>query len=219
MALALFDLDRTLLDVNSGRSWAVSQWREGRIRASDLAWAAYWLLRYELGHDAGLDVALEAAARSVAGEREADLEARVNTWFAREIHGRLRPGARAALAAHRARGDTLVLATSGSIYAARAAVAAYGLDDQVATTLEVVDGRFTGRLTVSAIGPGKTRAARAWAARAGFDLADAWFYTDSASDRSLLEAVGRPRVVAPDRALARLAAARGWVVEDWGRAS
>ncbi len=216
MALALFDLDRTLLDLNSGRSWAVTQWREGRIRARDLLWAGYWLVRYELGHDDGLDEAMEAAARSVAGEPEVELESRVRAWFAREILGHLRPGARAALDAHRQRGDTLVLATSGTIYAARAAVEAFGLDHPVATTLEVVDGRFTGRFGVLAIGEGKTRAVRDWASKAGFDLAEATFYTDSSSDRTLLEAVGDPRVVAPDRSLARLAEARGWPVEDWG---
>lgn len=216
MGVALFDLDRTLLDINSGRSWAVTQWREGRIGVRDLLWAGWWLVRYELGHEDGLDQAMEAAARSVVGEREASLDARVRRWFDAEIRHHLRPGARAALDRHRERGDRLVLATSGSIYAARAAVAAFGLDEPVATTLEVVDGRFTGRLTILAMGEGKTRAVREWADRAGHDLSEATFYTDSTSDRTLLEAVGHPRVVAPDRSLARLAAARGWPVEDWG---
>jgi HAD superfamily hydrolase (TIGR01490 family) len=219
VALALFDLDRTLLDVNSGRSWATSQWREGRIGARDLVWAAYWLIRYELGHESGLDAAMEAAARTVVGERESALEERVQRWFDREIRHHLRPGARAALAHHRARGDHLVLATSGTVYAARVAVAAFGLDAPVATTLEVVDGKLTGRFTALAMGEGKTRAVRAYAEARGDSLAEATFYTDSSSDRTLLEAVGHPRVVAPDRALARLAAQRGWPVEDWGLAT
>ena len=216
MRLALFDLDRTLLDVNSGRLWAVSQWREGRIGTTDLAWAGYWLVRYGLGFDGGLNQAMEAAARTVAGEEERVLEARVRAWFAAEVRQRLRPGARAALDRHRERGDRLVLATSGSIYAARAASDAFGLDDQIATTFEVREGRLTGRIDVLAIGHGKTEAVRAYAAREGHDLREASFYTDSASDRTLLMEVGEPRVIDPDRALARLARERGWQVEDWG---
>src|SRR5207244_4193067 len=82
-------------------------------------------------------------------------------WFAREVEGRLRPGGRDALARHRRAGDRLVLATSGLVYAARAAVAAYGLDGYVATVFEVASGRFTGKLDTLAIGPGKERAAPA----------------------------------------------------------
>ncbi len=219
MALALFDLDRTLIDVNSGRLWATAQWREGRIGTTDLMWAAYWLVRYGLGNDDGLNEAMEAAARTVQGEEEALLDARVRAWFAKEVRHHLRPGARAALDGHRARGDHLVLATSGSIYAARAATEAFGLDDQIATTLQVENGRLTGRLGVLAIGHGKTLAVEDWARSSGYDLAEATFYTDSASDRTLLQRVGNPRVVAPDRALARLAATHRWPIEDWGAAS
>lgn len=216
--VALFDLDRTLIDCNSGRLWVASEWREGRLRLADVVWAGWWLGRYSLGLDGGLEAAMEAAVASVVGTPEEELEARVAGWFEREVRHRLRPGAAEALAAHRAAGDALVLATSGTWYAARAAAAAYGLDDVVATRLAVEEGRFTGKVEVLAIGAGKARAVEDWAAARGVDLREATFYTDSATDLALLERVARPVAVNPDRALARVAAAHGWPVLDWGRA-
>ena len=55
-----------------------------------------------------------------------------------------------------------------------------------------------------------------YAQQLGQSLEDAWFYTDSVSDRALLERVGHPVVVHPDRKLAVLAVEQGWPVEDWG---
>ena len=218
MAVALFDLDLTLTDVNSGNLWVRNEWREGNIGVRQAVWAAWWLLRYRMGVVKGLDGVFDAAARAVEGTSEALLAERVQRWFDQEVRHHLRPGAQAALERHRQSGDRLVLATSGTLYAARAAAAAYGLDDVICTTLEVEDGRFTGRVDVLTVGPGKLAAVAEWAAAEGVDLADCTFYTDSYTDVTLLEAVGRPVVVNPDGALRRRARAEGWPIEDWGRA-
>lgn len=215
---ALFDLDRTLLDCNSGGLWVLHEWRRGVLRTRDLAWAGYWLGRYHLGMGAGLERVFEDAARSVAGVPEAELEARVHAWFATEVQHRLRPGGRAALEHHRQLGERLVLATSGSLYAARAATEEFGLDDVVCTRFEVVDGVLTGGVAELALGPAKADRAEEWARHTGIDLADCTFYTDSATDLALMERVGRPVAVNPDRALARICRERGWERVDWGQA-
>lgn len=218
MAVALFDLDKTLIDCNSATLWAYAEWRAGRITWRDGVWASYWLGRYGLGLADGIEGAMEAAVQSVKGLEEADLDRRVREWFGREIRHRLRRGAPAALERHRARGDRLVLATSGTSYAANAAAEAFGLDEVVATRLAVVDGRLTGEIATMCLGPAKAVAVEAWAAATGADLAGATFYTDSASDLALLERVEHPVVVNPDRALRRIAAVKGWPVVDWNSA-
>jgi HAD superfamily hydrolase (TIGR01490 family) len=215
VGLALFDLDRTLIDCNSGRLWMMHEWRHGRIGARDVAWGAYWLARYSLGSDHGLQEAIEAAARTVTGTAEPELDARVRGWFDAEIRHRLRPGAHAAVEVHRARGDRVVIATSGTTYAARAAAEAWGFDDVVATRLEVRDGRMTGGVAESCVGAAKARAVEAWAAAGGHDLRGATFYTDSATDLELMVRVGAPVAVHPDRALQRIAAERGWPIARW----
>ena len=218
MGTALFDLDRTLIDVNSGHLWVRAEWREGHIGFRQAAWAGWWLMRYRMGLVDGLDGVFEAAARAIEGDSEAELEDRVRVWFDKEVRHHLRPGGRAALERHRAAGDRLVLATSGTLYAARAAAAAYDLDEVVCTELEVVDGVFTGQVSILAVGRGKLDAVSAWAERNDIDLADCTFYSDSYTDVTLLEAVGTPVVINPDGKLRRTAAARGWPVEDWGAA-
>ncbi|TNE90284.1 MAG: HAD-IB family hydrolase [Deltaproteobacteria bacterium] len=218
MALALFDLDRTLIDCNSGRLWVAHEWREGKLTVGEAAKGLYWLLLYSLGrHD--LDHAFEAAVAKLEGEEEALIRARTETWFAEEVVHRLRPGALAALDAHRERGDTLVIATTSSPYAGGAAARAFGLEHVISSRFEVADGRFTGRVAQSCLGDGKAHAVEAWAAEHGFDLDEASFYTDSVSDRLLLERVGRPVAVHPDRELARLASARGWEIAEWGKSA
>lgn len=217
MRAALFDLDGTLLSVNSGTLWVREEWREGTITWRTAAWATWWIARYSMGH-ADMDHVIEQATSMYSGHDDAGMMARVRTWFDREVRHKARPGALTALARHREAGDRLVLATTSSVYAARLACEAWGLDDAICTRPEVVEGRLTGRLAASAFGPGKLREARAWGERAGIDLADCTFYTDSYSDRTLLEAVGEPVAIHPDRRLARLARERGWRVEDWGRA-
>jgi len=213
---ALFDLDRTLLDCNSGRLWVQKEWRDGRISMGSAVWAAWWLGRYSLGIDDGLEQVFRSAAQTLRGEEEAVFEARVRGWFDTEVRHRLRPGGRAALERHRLAGERLVLATTSSNYAGRAACEHFGLDDLVCTRFEVVDGVFTGRILSSALGASKADRAQEWADATGIDLDQCTFYTDSNSDLALLERVGRPVAVNPDRALARVARERGWEIVDWG---
>jgi HAD superfamily hydrolase (TIGR01490 family) len=215
-SVALFDLDRTLLDCNSGRLWVAAEWREGRLGARDVAWASWWLLRYSVGIGEGLEAVFATAVATLADSREDELAARTDRWFDGEVAQRLRPGARKVLDAHRAAGDRVVLATSGSHYSALAAQRLWGFDDLVATRFEVVDGRFTGRIASLAYGAAKAARVVEWAHAEGVDLTECTFYTDSITDLDLMERVGRPVAVNPDRRLERVARARGWTVADWG---
>ncbi len=217
MTVAFFDLDRTLIDVNSGHRWVAAEWRAGRMPTRTVLWSLGLFARYALGAD-DLDAAIDAAAAEYRGVPVAEMQARVAAWFDGEIRHRLRPGATAALAAHRAAGDALVVATTSSQFAAAAAVATFGLDDAVSTEVGHDGHTLDGTVRRSAFGAHKLTACAAWATSRGHALADAAFYTDSYSDLPLLEAVGRPFVVHPDRRLARAAAARGWPILDWSAA-
>jgi HAD superfamily hydrolase (TIGR01490 family) len=214
MPVAFFDLDRTVLDVNSGHLWLREEWRRGRYGVRTVAAAVYWLGRYALGDD-DLDHAFQGVGRIYANLDDATLAAQVDAWFDREVRQRARPGALDALRRHREAGDAVVLATSSSHYAADCAQRAWGFDDTVATRMAVVDGRLTGEIAALAFGRRKLDLCAAWAEARGHTLDDATFYTDSFSDLPLLERVGNPVVVAPDRRLARVARERGWPVARW----
>lgn len=217
--VAFFDLDHTLLDVNSGHLWAREEWRRGRLGVSDVLKVTWVFLRYGLGAE-DLDDAMYGAARLYEGIPEAQLAAEIGAWFDRDLAHRARPGALTALRAHREAGDTCVLATSSTQFSAACAVRTWGLDDAVSTVIEVDDdGILTGDIAVMGLGAHKLGLCRAWAARAGHDLAQAAFYTDSYSDLPLLAEVGEPVAVHPDRRLRAEALARGWPIARWGTAT
>ena len=92
----------------------------------------------------------------------------------------------------------------------------FGIAHVIASELAVDNGCLTGKLALPlCYGVGKLTRCQAFATELGVSLAHATFYTDSISDLPLLEAVGRPVAVNPDRRLRRLATRRGWPVETW----
>ncbi len=215
--IAFFDLDRTLLSVNSGSLWVRSELRLGYLSRWQAARAAGILFRYHLGF-AALDAAVREAIATLAGSQESDLRARTLDFYRREIAHLVRPGARTALERHRAAGDLLVLLTTSSNYLSEPVGADLGLDDWLCNRFEVVDGRFTGApLEPLVFGHGKLAVARGFAQARGVELRTCSFYTDSIADLPVLEAVAEPVVVHPDPRLRRLAKRRGWRQEEWDR--
>ncbi len=212
--VAFFDLDRTLLDVNSGNLWIKRERQRGNLNNRALFRALVYSGMYALGYGK-LDAALNEAASVYKGFPVEKMACIVRRWWEQDLEQRVRPAARTVLQAHREAGDRLVLATTNSQFAAEEAVRSLGMDDFVATRFEVVDGALTGTLTDNAFGEGKLHLCRHWAEQNGFDLAEAVFYTDSHSDVPLLKAVGKPVCVHPDRRLARLARELGWELQDW----
>lgn len=215
MAVAFFDLDRTLIDCNSGRLWMQSEWKRGRIGLRTVAWGTYWLSKYHLGYSGGLEEAYRQGVQSIKGLREDEIEEQTHVWFHQEIAHRLRRGASAVLDTHRQRGDRIVLATSASIYEALCAAKTWDIELGVATSFKVANGRFTGEIDEWGYGPHKWTAAQRWAEREGETLDDAYFYTDSKTDLPLLERVGHPIAVHPDRKLRQIATMRGWPIQVW----
>ncbi len=87
-----------------------------------------------------------------------------------------------------------------------------GADTVVATRMEVEDGAYTGEIAFYAYAEEKARAIRQLADEVGYDLEECYAYSDSITDVHMLEAVGHPYAVNPDRELRKVAQARGWPV-------
>ncbi len=215
-AIAFFDLDKTLIGINSAQVWLRAELRAGLVRRRDAARGAVWIGLYHAGF-ARLDAAVRDAALAVAGAEVAPYAARSDRFWAEVVLPSLRPGARAAVEAHRAAGERLALITSSSQFLAGPAAAALGLDHALSNVLLVEGDRFTGRMAEPlCFGAGKVAHAEALAAATGHSLADCAFYTDSYSDLPLMQRVGRPVAVHPDPRLRRAAQRQGWPVVDWG---
>ena len=122
------------------------------------------------------------------------------------------------LSAFRAEGLKVVLATTTPTDFVLGIAEALGLDDVIATTYEVADGRYTGRIDGRFVwGLGKLRAVEAWADEHEVDLADCHACSDSFFDVPLLSKVGHPHAVNADPRLLAVAAARRWPIENWDR--
>jgi HAD superfamily hydrolase (TIGR01490 family) len=216
MAVAFFDLDRTLIDVNSGLLWARHERRSGHISASQMARAVFWTALYHLAL-IDMEAAIERALSHYRGVEAVDLDRRTRAWFEREVARRLRPAAAEAAARHRAEGEKVVILTNSSSYEAAIAAETWGFDAYLANSFPTdASGRLTGAFERPlCYGPGKVTRAEAWAAHQGIDISRATFYSDSYSDLPMLERVERPRVVNPDPRLRVAARRRGWQVLEW----
>lgn len=213
---AFFDLDRTLIDVNSGLLYARFERSHGRISRAQMARSVVWLVLYHFSL-VDMERALDTAVEHYRGVPDRDLDARTRSFFHQQIATRLQPGARRALEAHREQSHPLVMLTSSSIYLARVSSETFGLDHFIANRFPVDDaGLLEGTLARPVCyGPGKVSLAQSWADAHGVDLDRSFFYSDSLSDAPMLERVGQPRVVNPDPRLKRLARRRRWPILDW----
>jgi HAD superfamily hydrolase (TIGR01490 family) len=113
---------------------------------------------------------------------------------------------------HKAAGrDVVIVSTSGEEVVTPIG-AMLGADHVVATQMVVDDGKYTGEISRYAYGPEKATAVAALAAERGYDLERSYAYSDSATDVPMLESVGLPYAVNPDRALRKIATEREWPI-------
>jgi len=217
MAIAFFDLDKTLLAVNSGSLWVRRELALGHITRMQALRASLWLARYHLGLVAMQDALVQAIAY-LEGTGEQHMRERTVHFYEELVRAQFRPGALRALEEHRSAGDKLVLLTSSSGYLSELVARDLDLDAVLCNRFEVdASGLHTGRpLGEVCFGEGKRFYARAYADQASIPLSECVFYTDSYSDLPVMEVVGRPVAVHPDRRLRREALRRGWPVVDWG---
>lgn len=214
---AFFDLDKTVLAVNSGTLWVRREVALGHMSKRIALRAMVWLARYRFGFASAEEMVAEAVAHS-RGTRAEDIATRTRRFFDEEVRSTYRPGAREAIARHRAAGDRLVMLTSSSNYLSELVASELGFDAVLCNRLEVdVSGVHTGRVVGRiCFGEGKLVHANAELGAHAGSLPNSDFYTDSFSDLPVLQKVGRPVAVNPDVRLRRYATAQGWPVVDWG---
>ena len=209
---AFFDMDKTIIAENSGSVYMKHLYRQGEVGAFDLAIGLVAYLRYKLGM---LDV--EESTRSLVsglkGRSESDLIEEGRALCARKIFPLIYPSAATTIRGHQKKGD-LVCIVSGSLGFVVEPVAAHlGIRHMIHSRLEMEDGRVTGELVYPlCFEEGKLYWLQDFIRRHQIDLARSWFYSDSVTDRPLLERVGHPVVVNPDPRLYALALGRGWPV-------
>lgn len=211
MALAIFDLDNTLLAGDSDHSWGVFLVEKQLVdadvyrQANDKFYADY--KNGTLDIRAYLQFSLAPLTRHSLVEL-----AELHAEFMREhIEPLMLPKAEALLQLHRDQGDHLLIITATNGFVTRPIAKRLGVDDILATDPEVVDDRYTGNFVGEpCFQAGKITHLHAWLKQSQHSLEGAYFYSDSINDLPLLEQVDQPVVVDADERLAAIARERNW---------
>ena len=211
---AFFDLDKTIIAKSSVMAFGRPFYQGGLINRRSLLKSTYAQFVYLVG---GADHDQIERMRAYLSQlcKGWDVE-QVKAIVAETLHDLIDPliydEAAALIEEHHAAGRDVVIVSTSGVEVVEPIGELLGADKIIATRMVVEAGRFTGDIDYYAYGPAKAAAVVELAASEGYDLASSFAYSDSSTDIPLLEAVGFPSVVNPDRALRKEAVSRGWPI-------
>jgi HAD superfamily hydrolase (TIGR01490 family) len=213
-AAAFFDLDKTIIAKSSTLAYGPSFYRNGLISRGDAVRGAVAQLLFSR-HGASPE-RMERIRDHVSQLCRGWPAERVREIVTHHLDELILPyiydEARVLLDRHRDAGeDVIIVSTSGQEMVGPIG-ALLGAVLVIATRMEIAEGCYTGQMEFYAYGEAKAQRVRELATERGYRLAECYAYSDSVTDLPMLEAVGHPHAVNPDRALRRLAQQRGWPV-------
>lgn len=213
MALAIFDLDNTLLADDSDYLWGRFLVEQGIVdgdyyeQENDRFYREYkegQLDIYEFLHFSLKPLADHPLGRLLSWRRR---------FLEEKIEPNILPAGQALVSRHRDAGDTLLIVTATNAFVTAPIAERLGVPHLIATEPELVDNRYTGRVVgVPSFREGKIARLEQWLSGHGLDLTGSHFYSDSHNDIPLLGLVDHPVAVDPDESLAAHAHRRDWPI-------
>jgi len=225
---AFFDFDGTLIHGYSAIPFIREQVRSGKLASREFMELAAAMTSFGLGN-MGFSAMMVVTSQFMRGATDQSYREFGEALYRKHLARLVYPESRALVDAHLAKGHTVAIISSATPYQIEAAARDLGVTQLACTELEIEDGLLTGAVKrPTCFGYGKVQAAQRIADAAGASLEDAFFYSDSDDDLELLERVGHPRPLNPNRKLAAVAEERGWPVRrfksrgrpglaDWAR--
>lgn len=218
-AAAFFDVDNTLIQGSSLILLAQGLFKKRFITLSELVPALRKQIRYRVsGSENADDIAegREQALAVVKGKSVAELKQACREIVDNRMLEKSYADTIELAAMHLAAGQQVWLVSATPVQIGQALAETLGFTGALGTVAEEKDGKFTGRLVGDILhGPGKKHAVAALAALQQLDLSKCTAYSDSINDLPMLEMVGSPVAINPDRALRKHAKAQGWAVRDY----
>lgn len=214
---AFFDLDKTIIATSSAFAFGKEFRNNGMITRQE-AWDLYLTkAQYMLvGHSSEkMDATRDSLAQLIEGWSIEDVQRITQETMRTVVTPAIYAEARELIDDHRAQGhDVIIISASASILVEPIA-RELGVDTVVATELAEKDGKLTGEITRYLKGGAKAEAVRQFVADHDYDLERSYAYSDSATDIPMLELVGNPVAVNPDRALRKHALSHDWQVRTF----
>ena len=209
---AFFDMDKTIISENSGSVYIKHRYAEGEIGPAELVKGLAAYLQYKVG---ALDILAWTKSMLIElGGREVEqVRAEARALFEAAIVPTIYPEAVERIREHQQLGHAVCIVSGATDLVVRPLAEHLGIEHAIYTQLEVDSDRYTGRVIEPiCFEEGKVHWLRGFIDAERIDLARSYFYTDSVTDRALLDLVGHPQVVNPDPMLYRLAVKRRWPV-------
>ena len=216
--LVMFDVDGTLMNGHTQTVFFRLLKQQGIMTWDVLFRVTVWFIAYKLYlADDPTDIYRQAYA-TLANQKLSDIERLIKKDFYK-FQAKLFPEAYQFLRDHRQRGDKTVALSASTEPVIQPICRELGIDDYVATKLQLLDGEtFTGRVVGDAMyGQQKVHACKDYLRRSTCAYTQTMFYADHISDLELLERVDIPICVNPDLRLRRIAKARQWKILRWGK--
>jgi HAD superfamily hydrolase (TIGR01490 family) len=213
LALAIFDLDHTLLSGDSDHAWGQYLVDQGLVDADVHKFRNdHFYEQYKAGT---LDIHeyLAFALKPLVDHPLDLMHATRETFLCERIEPLISAKSRALISKHRDQGDDLLIITATNGFVTYPIAAQLGIDHIIAPHPEIVDNLYTGRTVgTPSFQHGKVERLHAWLSEQGKSLDGAWFYSDSHNDLPLLRLVDHPVAVDPDATLLAEAQDKGWPV-------
>jgi HAD superfamily hydrolase (TIGR01490 family) len=216
---AFFDLDKTVISRSSALALTRPMYRAGLVSRSSLLKGAYAQLVYLLvgADEKKMDRLKESMLALTSGWEKDHVETIVRETLSDLIDPYIYLEALDLMELHRALGRQVFIVSSSPEEVVRPLAERLGPVDVIATQAKIEDGKYTGELEFYCYGENKGARIREIGQQEEIDLAGSYAYSDSITDLPMLEAVGHPVAVNPDRELRREAERRGWQVRDFRR--
>lgn len=219
MEAAFFDLDKTVISKSSSLALSRPFFRAGLVSRSALLRGIYAQIVYlMLGADEKrMERAKDGMLALTKGWDRDEVEEVVREAIEDVVDPYIYQEALDLIALHRALGRQVYIVSSSPQEVVRPLAERLGVDHVIATRAEIEDGKYTGKLEFYCYREKKAEAIREVANNERIDLEHSYAYSDSATDLPMLEAVGNPVAVNPDRELRKIAQQREWKIRDFRR--
>lgn len=217
MRVALFDLDHTLLPLDSDYAWGTYTTRIGWTHAQEFERRnEEFFAQYRCG-ELDIHAYVRFATEAIRAQGATKSIAAHAGFMSSVILPAIKPQALDLVRSHQAAGEAVVIVTATNEFVTRPIAQAFGVSELIAVELERAHGWFTGEIAgVPSFREGKIERVTQWLRQRQLDWSQvhATFYSDSMNDLSLLEHVNTPVATNPDARLRALAQQRGWRILD-----
>lgn len=211
MALAIFDLDNTLLNGDSDYLWGQFLAKQGRVDANSYEKENQRFYNEYVKGTLDIFEFLEFSLAPLSQMSMSELAALHAKFMDECIRPIITTQSRARIEQHKNAGDTLLIITATNLFITAPIATELGIEHILATEPEIINNQYSGKVSgTPCFREGKVERLGIWLKKTGLNLAGSYFYSDSHNDLPLLEMVTHPIAVDPDDTLRAHAESKGW---------